>query len=50
MVKEMDRKWPEVDDLGKVLAETLEAGTLEKVMSSIVHKGLPMDTPVAFSL
>lgn len=31
-VQEMDRKEPEVDDLVKVLAETLETGTLEEVM------------------
>lgn len=28
----MDRKKPEVDDLVKVLAETLETGTIEEVM------------------
>ncbi|KAF9272776.1 hypothetical protein BGZ88_004422, partial [Linnemannia elongata] len=31
-VQEMDRKEPEVDDLVKVLAETLETGTIEEVM------------------
>ncbi|KAH7046519.1 hypothetical protein BKA57DRAFT_439503 [Linnemannia elongata] len=31
-VQEMDRKKPEVDDLVKVLAETLETGTIEEVM------------------
>ncbi|KAG9070683.1 hypothetical protein KI688_008222 [Linnemannia hyalina] len=31
-VQEMDKKEPEVDDLVKVLAETLETGTLEEVM------------------
>ncbi|KAF9143715.1 hypothetical protein BGX30_014964 [Mortierella sp. GBA39] len=31
-VQEMDRKEPEVDDLVKVLADTLETSTLEEVM------------------